>query len=87
MSEIATLLTANTQLLWAAIVAAVVSAIVSYLFRRSEIRLLAKVEYECDQRKKLRELIGCHHGGLLHAANTMNYRLWNLYQNHAQGVA
>lgn len=82
MSALSDLLTTNTELLWAAIVSAIVSACVSYWFKRRETRHTAEVEYEYEQRKKLRQLIGSHHGRLLNAANSMNYRLWNLYANH-----
>ena len=82
MSTIGSLLATNTELLWAALVSAVVSAAVSYFFKRRETRHAAEVEYEYEQRKKLRELIGRHHGRLLNAANSMNYRMWNLYAHH-----
>lgn len=85
MSTVGDLFATNTDLLWAAIVSAVVSAGVSYWFKRRETRHTAEVEYEYEQRKKLRELIGHHHGRLLNAANSMNYRMWNLYANHDKG--
>jgi len=85
MGTVSDLLATNTDLLWAAIVSAVVSAGVSYWFKRRETRHTAEVEYEYEQRKKLRELIGLHHGRLLNAANSMNYRMWNLYANHDKG--
>lgn len=73
-------LSTNTELLWAAIVSAVVSAGVSYFFRRREARHKLEIEYE--QRRKLRDLIGLYHGRLLNAANNLNYRFWNLYSNY-----
>lgn len=73
------LLQTNTNLLWAAIVAAVVSAVVSYIFKRREIRFNLSVEYEYEQRKKLRTLIGYYHGRVLQAANRLNQRFGNLY--------
>ncbi len=75
------LLSAKTDLLWAALVSAVVSAAVSYYFRRREARHKLAVEYEYEQRKKLRDVIGRYHGRLLQACNSLNYRFWNLYAN------
>lgn len=72
----------KTDLLLAAVVSAIVSAGISYWFKRREIRHSAKVEYEYEERKRIRELIGHHHGRLLNAANSMNYRMWNLYANY-----
>ncbi len=85
MSILSDLLTSKTELLWAALVSAIVSAAVSYFFKRRETRYTAEVAYEYEQRKKLRELIGRYHGRLLNAANSMNYRHWNMYANHKQG--
>ncbi len=85
MSVLSDLLTTKTDLVWAVMVSALVSTGVSYWFKRRETRDTAEVEYEYQQRKKLRELIGRHHGRLLNAANSMNYRLWNLYENHQKG--
>jgi hypothetical protein len=79
------LLTADTKLLWAALISAIVSAGVTYLLKRLETRDRLKAEYEYDQRKKLRELIGRYHGRLLQAANVLNYRFWNLYKNKDAG--
>lgn len=83
--ELKNLLETNTELLWAAVVSAVVSAGVSYYFKKREIRGKVEVEYEHEQRKKLRELIGRYHGSLLNAANSLNYRFWNLYSNKNKG--
>ena len=85
MEKLINLLSTNTDLLWAALVSAIVSAGVSYWFKRRETVYKAKVEYEYEQRKKLRQLIGRYHGRLLNAANSMNYRLWNLYKNWEKG--
>jgi hypothetical protein len=75
------LLNTDTTLLWAAVVSAIVSAAVSYFFRKRETRHRLQTEYEYEQRKKLRDLIGRYHGRLLQAANSLNYRFWNLYAN------
>lgn len=82
MTSIIDLLKSNTDIFGVAAVSAIVSAAVSYLFKRRETRHAAEVEYEYEQRKKLIELIGRHHGRLLNAANSMNFRMWNLYTNH-----
>lgn len=85
MINVLELLSANANLLWAGVVSAMVSTAVSYFFKRRETRYSAEVAYQYEQRKKLRELIGRYHGRLLNAANSMNYRLWNLYANHQEG--
>ena len=70
MDKLINLLSTNTDLLWAAVVSAIVSAGVSYWFKRRETVHKAKVEYEYEQRKSLRQLIGRHHGRMLNAANS-----------------
>jgi len=79
------LLSSQTNLLWVGLISAVVSAGVSYLFRKWETRDRLETEYEYEQRKKLRDLIGLYHGRLLNAADSMNYRLFDLYENHEKG--
>ena len=83
--KIVDLLQGKTDLLWAAVVSAAVSAAVAYYFRRREMRFQLEAEYEYEQRKKLRNLIGAYHGRLLNASVSLNHRLWNLYANHAEG--
>jgi hypothetical protein len=82
VGKLTSLLLSQTNLLWAGIISAVVSTAVSYFFRKRETRDRLKTEYEYEQRKKLRNLIGLYHGRLLSASNTLNHRFWNLYQNH-----
>lgn len=79
------LLQADTNLLWAAIVSAIVSAVVTYMLKRREIRFNLSAEYEYEQRKKLRNLIGNYHGRILQAANRLNQRFWNLYTYVGKG--
>jgi hypothetical protein len=74
-------LLSKTDVLWAVLVSAIVSAAVSYFFRRREARHKLAVEYEYEQRKKLRDLIGRYHGRVLQACNSLSYRFWNLYEN------
>ena len=64
---------------------AIVSAVVSYVLKRREIRFNLDVEYEYEQRKKLRNLIGSYHGRALQAANRLNQRFWNLYAYVGKG--
>jgi hypothetical protein len=79
------LLKTDVSLLWAAVISAIISAAVSYVFRRSEIRFNLLAEYEQEQRKQLRALVGRYHGRLLQAASGLNSRLWNLYTNRNAG--
>ncbi|WP_437968653.1 hypothetical protein WMF04_04865 [Sorangium sp. So ce260] len=65
----------------AAIVSAFTSAVVAYLSKRFELRDKLSAEYEHEQRKRLRELIGRYHGRLTFAASSLNNRMWNLYKN------
>jgi len=75
----------DTKLLWTAIVSAVTSAAVSYFFNRWQTRDKLRIEYEHEERKRVRELIGRFHGRLLLASVHMNHRMWNLYKNHDRG--
>jgi hypothetical protein len=75
----------DSKILVPALVAAVVSALVSYLFKRLEQRDKLSFEYEHEQRKKLRELIGRYHGRMIAAARSYNHRMWNIYQNADKG--
>lgn len=81
IGQVGSLLSSKSDVLWAALVSAIVSAAVSYYFRRREARHKLAVEYEYEQRKKLRNLIGRYHGRLLQTCNSLNYRFWNLYAN------
>lgn len=51
----------------------------SYLVAKRQLRDRLKTEYEYEQRKKLRDLIGRYHGRVLHAAEEMQYRMRSLY--------
>lgn len=75
------LLTTKTSVLGAALISAAISAIIAYVFRVREHRLKLVADYEHEQRKALRAIIGRIHGRLLHAGNSLNYRFWNLYAN------
>lgn len=82
MSDLLNLLTAPTNILWVAVISAGISTAISYFFKRRETRHKLEVEYEYEQRKRLRELIGRYHGRLLNATTSLNHRLWNLYAHH-----
>jgi hypothetical protein len=56
-----------------------------YWLEKRSLRSKLAIEYEYEQRKRLRELIGTYQGRLLEAAETLNHRLWNLYQNQNKG--
>ena len=68
-----------------ALLTTVLASPLRYLVDRLAVRHRLRTEYEFEQRKKLRELIGKYHGRLLHAAERLNHRFWNLYQNEAMG--
>lgn len=76
----------------AAIIAAVVALVTTilatplrYFIDRLALRHKLKTEYEYEQRKVLRQLIGRYHGRMLEAAEALNHRLWNLYENQGKG--
>lgn len=77
--------TAKTNILPAAIVSLLVSAFVTWVAKRWETRDTAEITYRYEQRKKQHEVIGRHYGRLVAAANTLGYRMWNLYINGARG--
>jgi hypothetical protein len=79
------LLQTATKLLWPAIVSVGTSATVAYLLNRWQTRDRLRIEYEHEERKRVRELIGRFHGRLLQASVSLNHRMWNLYRNHEQG--
>lgn len=81
MNWLSNLADAKTDVLLPAAVAALVSMLVGVLRTRWELRDRLSAEYEHDQRKKLRELIGGYHGRLMNACVSLNHRIWNLYTN------
>ncbi|HVM94542.1 MAG TPA: hypothetical protein VMT67_17095 [Terriglobales bacterium] len=56
-----------------------------YWLEKKALRNKLAAEYEYEQRKSLRTLIGRHQGQMLEAADTLNHRIWNLYRNHDKG--
>ncbi|MGA5589297.1 hypothetical protein ACPCHW_23865 [Pseudomonas siliginis] len=85
LAWVSTLLSTNTTVLQASVISAVISAFVAYTFRVREHRKKLVADYDHEQRKALREIIGRAHGRLLHATNSLNYRFLNLYANHNKG--
>jgi hypothetical protein len=72
----------------AAGVALVTTLVAAPLRLQVENRLLSRrlqLEYEYEQRKELRNLIGRYHGRLLAASEAWHYRLGNLYENVDEG--
>src|SRR5271156_290291 len=56
-----------------------------YLLDKRSVRHRLETEYEYEQRKRLRELIGRYRGQMLEVAETFNHRMFNLYANEKQG--
>jgi hypothetical protein len=76
--------------------AAIISAIVAlatmilgtplrYIIDKRALRHKLSTEYEYEQRKQLRVLIGRYYGRLIEASERLNFRLWNLYANESKG--
>lgn len=57
----------------------IISPVGSYLIAKRQLCDRLKTEYEYEQRKKLRDLIGRYHGSILHAVEEFNYRMMSLY--------
>ncbi len=85
MNELQAFFSQPANLLGTTIVAAVVSAAVNFIFRLTETRHKLEAEYRYEQRKKLRDLVAEYQGRLLSHGNSLNYRMWNLYQNQSEG--
>jgi hypothetical protein len=56
-----------------------------YWLEKKALRSRLSTEYEYEQRKNLRELVGKYQGRMLEAAETLSHRLWNLYENQGKG--
>lgn len=67
------------------IVHSLLGAPFKYWLEKRALRSKLETEYEYAQRKNLRELIGKYQGRMLEAAEALNHRLWNLYDNQARG--
>jgi hypothetical protein len=82
----------NDARVQAALISAVVAILVTiiatplrYFIDRRALRHKLRTEYEYEQRKYLRDLIGLYHGRLLQAAEDMNSRVFNLYLYQDRG--
>lgn len=71
----------KTDVLPASVISLVISAAVTWVSKRWEARDTAETAYRYEQRKKQHEVIGRHYGRLVAAANTLGYRMWNIYVN------
>ena len=56
-----------------------------YWLEKQALRNKLATEYEYEQRKNLRELIGKYQGRMLEAAESLSHRMWNLYANQGRG--
>lgn len=63
----------------------IVATPLRYAIDKRALRHKLSTEYEYEQRKKLRDLIGRYQGRVLEAATDLNYRIWNLYKNESAG--
>ena len=70
---------------WIPVVHSLLGTPLKYWLEKKALRSKLETEYEYAQRKNLRELIGKYQGRMLEAAETLNHRLWNLYENHSRG--
>ena len=56
-----------------------------YWLEKKALRNRLAMEYEYEQRKSLRTLIGRYQGRMIEAAEVLNHRMWNFYQNESKG--
>lgn len=68
-----------------AFLTAVATSPLTFLVQRALLRQKAKTDYEFEQRRELRSLIGRYHGRMLEAADSFQHRLFNLYVNVGEG--
>lgn len=75
----------STDLLLPGLVAAGVTTGFNIFAKRREIRDNAEIDYEYQQKTKLKEIIGLHKGRLVHAASSYSNRMNNFYVFHEEG--
>lgn len=68
-----------------AAIAVVVATPLQYVFSRRALEHKLRSEYEYEQRKELRRLIGQYHGRLVEACDAWRHRMNNLYDHQAGG--
>jgi hypothetical protein len=68
-----------------ALVTSIVSTPLRYAIDKRALRHRLRTEYEYEQRKELRGVIGRFHGRMVDVADTWNTRMENLYEHEADG--
>lgn len=68
-----------------ALIMVLLSTPLRYALDRQALRHRLRTEYEYEQRKQVRQLIGRYVGRMLEATDRLNRRLWNLYANKSRG--
>jgi len=68
-----------------ALVTMIVGTPLRHWVDRASLRFKLRTEYEYEERKKLRVLIGSYRGQMLEVAERLDHRFWNLYKNHQAG--
>lgn len=79
--EVGAAIVAATVSLLTAILALIFTPMLRHVFDNASVRHRLGAEYEYEQRKKLRNLIGKFRGRMLEAAEVLNHRMFNLYAN------
>ena len=69
----------------AGLITGFVGPVVKHWLDRWSLHHRLAAEHQYEERKKLRSLIGNHHGRVLELAEHLNYRLRNLQDNHKKG--
>ena len=70
----------------AALITSIVATPLRYVIDKRALRHRLTTEYEYEQRKELRELIGRYHGRMLEAADSWSHRMTNLYKHESEGM-
>jgi len=81
-AETSQLMQHDVWLFATAVVSALISGLVSLFVTKWQTRDKLRVEYEHEQRREIRQLLGRYHGRLLQACVHLHHRMWNLYDNH-----
>lgn len=84
-ATLAAALIAGVVSLLVTIVTVLFTPIGAYLLAQRQLRDKLKTEYEYEQRKKLRNLIGRYHGRILQAAEEFHYRMLAIYYSRDKG--
>lgn len=84
-ARLAAVLVAGVVSFLVTIVTILFTPIGNYLLAKRQLRHKLKTEYEYEQRKKLRDLIGRYHGRILHAVEEFHLRMLSLYASEHRG--